>query len=175
MIGFGVGMCLSRLLAFAAGFVQHPGKKRVSIIHSMWILFTFMTVLFHWWYYIDPDVEYEYSSSYYVFSVISVSCLYFICVTLTPENIDEYKDLYHYFLSRRIWFFSLFAFYGILEEAVHYAYSIDDISIDSYLHEMIYLFVFLSVLFVAVFVKSKKIQASIVLFFVFLSILVFVI
>lgn len=166
-------MCLSRLLAFAAGFVQHPGKWRVSVIHLMWILYTFMIVLFHWWYYIDPDTKYEYSSSYYFFSVISVSCLYFICVTLTPENIDDYKYLSDYFFSRREWFF-LFSFYVILEAVIYLVYSIDDISIYSYLYEVLDRILILSALFIAVFIKSKNIQALIVLLLLFLSIYLFI-
>ena len=47
--------------------------------------------------------------NFYVFVVLYATLLYFLCALLFRDSINEYTGYRDYFLSRRKWFFSLFA------------------------------------------------------------------
>jgi len=89
--GFGVGLCMSRLLAFAAGFIQHPKRQHLSAIHTAWVFFIFIYIVSYWWEILQERANYFDGGVFYFLQVLHISFLYFICVTITPENIDDYE------------------------------------------------------------------------------------
>jgi len=113
--GMGISLCLSRLLIFASKFVQHPDKHKVSYMHIGWITVVLLWIIQFWWDYLFESGTKTYNVYTYVLDLLYVFGLFFVCVTLTPDDIKEYGDYENYFLSRKIWLFSLFIFLNLVQ------------------------------------------------------------
>lgn len=113
--GMGISLCLSRLLILASKFVQHPNKHKVSYMHIGWIVVVFLWIIQFWWEYLFQSGTKSYNIYTYVLDLLYVFSLFFVCVTLTPDDIKEYGDYETYFLSRKIWLFSLFIFLNLVQ------------------------------------------------------------
>ena len=113
--GMGISLCLSRLLVFASKFIQHPSKNKVSYIHIGWILVVFLWIIQFWWDYLIESNNKTYDIVTYILELFYVFGLFFICVTLTPDDIKEYGDYETYFFSRKKWLFALFIFINSMQ------------------------------------------------------------
>lgn len=113
--GMGISLCLSRLLIFASRFVQHPNKHKISYMHIGWIIVVFLWIIQFWWDYLSESSTKTYNIYTYVLDLLYVFGLFFMCVTLTPDDIKEYGDYEQYFLSRKIWLLSLLIFLNLVE------------------------------------------------------------
>ncbi|OYR16375.1 putative membrane protein [Brucella grignonensis] len=111
----GISLCLSRLLIFASKFVQHPKKHKISYMHIGWVVVVFLWVIQFWWEYLFQSGAKSYNIYIYLLDLLYVFGLFFVCVTLTPDDIKEYGDYDSYFLSRKIWLFSLFIFLDLVQ------------------------------------------------------------
>ena len=111
----GISLCLSRLLIFASKFVQHPKKHKISYMHIGWVLVVFLWIIQFWWDYLLESETKQYDIYTYILDLLYVFGLFFVCVTLTPDEVNEYGDYEKYFLSRKAWFFSLFIFLNLIE------------------------------------------------------------
>lgn len=166
--GFGIGMSLSRLLVFVAGFIQHPGKNRISKIHFLWITFLFLQIVFYWMDYIDFQVGPEKYKLYYIKSILDIFCLYFISVVLTPDNVDEYGNFNNYISEKKIFVLFIFFIQELLGSIMDYYLwpTHDDFS---YYDDVIFLFLYLIMIFTAIFYKSNKVQAAILMLLIIVS------
>lgn len=113
--GMGISLCLSRLLVFASKFIQHPSKNKISYIHIGWILVVFLWIIQFWWDYLIESNNKTYDIVTYILELFYVFGLFFICVTLTPDDIKEYGDYETYFFSRKKWLFALFIFINSMQ------------------------------------------------------------
>ncbi|MDM7850434.1 hypothetical protein [Pseudochrobactrum kiredjianiae] len=128
--GMGISLCLSRLLIFVSRFIQHPSKNKISYIHSGWMLIVFLWIIQFWWDYLFESSGKTYDIYLYVLELFYVFGLFFICVTLTPDDVKEYGDYESYFFSRKKWLFSLFIFINFVQsiEGIREAYLKSDFS-----------------------------------------------
>ncbi len=113
--GMGISLCLSRLLVFASKFIQHPSKNKISYIHIGWVLVVFLWIIQFWWDYLIESNNKTYDIVTYILELFYVFGLFFICVTLTPDDIKEYGDYETYFFSRKKWLFVLFIFINSMQ------------------------------------------------------------
>jgi hypothetical protein len=127
--GMGISLCLSRLLIFASRFIQHPTKNKVSYVHIGWVLLVLLWIVQFWWDYLLDSDKKTYDMLTYIMELLYVFGLFFICVTLTPDDVKEYGDYEKYFFSRRQWLFALFIFINIIQ-------SVEQIRIELNSHEV---------------------------------------
>lgn len=122
--GIGISLCLSRLLIFISKFIQNPTKNKISYMHFGWILVIFLWIIQFWWDYLLNSSGKTYDTYIYLLELFNIFGLFFICVTLTPDDVTEYVDYETYFLSRKKWLFSLFIFISFIQsiEVIREAY-----------------------------------------------------
>lgn len=107
-MGMVVGLGITRLLAGAAGLVQHPQRASVSVIHLLWALSMLIEmVLFWWWEFALYEIT-DWSFGIFAFLIVYAVALYLMAALLFPDDIDDYDGYEDFFLKRRAWFFALF-------------------------------------------------------------------
>jgi hypothetical protein len=107
-IGMVVSLAIASLLTGVARFVQHPGRVKPDWVHLAWVLSMLLSMLhFWWWEYRLATVAWRFEL--YLFVMSFAILYYFMCAVLVPSDIAEYKGFRDYFMSRRRWFFALFA------------------------------------------------------------------
>lgn len=168
--GFGVGLCLSRLLVFVAEFIQHPIKNHISKVHFLWLILILSSVIFYWWEYLDFNLANENYKLYYIRSIFDVFCLYFICVLLTPSNMDEYGNFSNYLSSRKLFILSVFFAYELFGWITDQYLWVSSGGISYYYYGLVLILLYIMLIFSAVFFKSDKIQITLLLFLIFIHI-----
>lgn len=173
--GMGISLCLSRLLIFISKFIQHPSKNKISYIHSGWMLIVFLWIIQFWWDYLLESGDKTYDIYLYLLELFYVFGLFFICVTLTPDDVTEYGDYEAYFFSRKKWLFSLFIFTIVIQgiEGIREAYLQSDFS-DMKI-ELGLLLLTVSVILVAMNIKRRQFQYFLIGLLISLILLDFVI
>ncbi len=110
VIGFG----LTRLLALAGRMVQHSGETRLYWVHLVWVASLFISLMhFWWWEFSLAGISWRFET--YALIVFYASLYYLLAVLLAPEDIKEYPTWEDYFLSRRQWFFGLYALVQLVD------------------------------------------------------------
>jgi hypothetical protein len=112
-----VSLSIARLLSGMARFVQHPSHGRPDAVHFGWVLSLLVLVIQFWWWEFGLNKIQHWTFDLYVFIVLYATLLYFLCALLFPDDISEYSGYEDYFLSRRKWFFSLFALVQVFDLA----------------------------------------------------------
>ena len=94
------------------------------------MLIVFLWIIQFWWDYLFESSGKTYDIYLYVLELFYVFGLFFICVTLTPDDVKEYGDYESYFFSRKKWLFSLFIFINFVQsiEGIREAYLKSDFS-----------------------------------------------
>ncbi|MBV8800115.1 MAG: hypothetical protein JOY77_00795 [Alphaproteobacteria bacterium] len=108
ILGFVISLSLARLLTGLARFVQHPDVRR-DPIHLVWAVSILLLLVLFWWWEFWLGTLTVWSFPVYVFLIAFVFQLYLLTTLLFPDNIAEYESYGDYFMSRRKWFFGLFA------------------------------------------------------------------
>ena len=49
VMGMVIGLGITRMLAGIAGFIQHPGRYRVSLLHMLWVGSILLELVLFWW------------------------------------------------------------------------------------------------------------------------------
>jgi len=109
VLGMVLGLSITRLLSGVAIFVQHPRRERVSWLHLGWTLLMFLLVIHFWWYEFHLRMIHRMTFPIYLFLLVFGSTHFLLCALLYPGDIEEYGGYEDYFMSRRGWFFGLFA------------------------------------------------------------------
>lgn len=110
-----VGLGIAHLLKGLAQLVQHPDRYKVYWVHLLWVGYMFLSMIFFWWWEFSlVEIEVWYFRDY-VFIVLYAVILYLMCAMLFPSDLDDYEGYADYFLSRRAWFFGLFAASSIID------------------------------------------------------------
>lgn len=156
----GISFALSRLLIFASKFIQHPKKQKISFIHTGWIFIVFLWIVTFWWDYLLQSSGKQYDVSIYLLDLFYVFGLFFVCVTLTPDDISEYGSYEQYFYSRKIWLFSLFIILDVIDtlrdlhEEIIYGFT------DSFIIECVLLVISTGLICIAMKIESRRFQIA---------------
>lgn len=49
VLGMVIGLGITRMLTGIAGFIQHPGRHRFSLLHMMWAASMLVELILFWW------------------------------------------------------------------------------------------------------------------------------
>lgn len=109
VLGMVLGLSITRLLSGVAVYVQHPRRQRVSWLHLGWTLLMFLLVIHFWWYEFHLRTIQQMTFTIYGFVLVFASVHFMLCALLYPNDIEEYSGYEDYFMSRRGWFFGMFA------------------------------------------------------------------
>ena len=115
IIGVILGLSVSRLLLGLATFVEHPGKRKVSLVHLGWVAWALLSVIGYWWWEFRLNQITDWTFGRYLFIFAYASFYFLICAILFPGDLDGYDGYADYFLSRRKWLFSLIALTFVLD------------------------------------------------------------
>jgi hypothetical protein len=155
-----VGLCITTLLSGFARFVQHPKRERVSILHLGWAASLLLWIIHFWWWEFRLVLVPQWTFAIYFFIILYAILFYFLCTLLFPSDLKDYSGYEDYFLSRRKWFFGFLA-------ATFVADVIDTaLKGPGYLHSFgmeypIRIAINLTLCFVAMFAKSRRIQLGV--------------
>ncbi|CAN7527700.1 hypothetical protein Brsp04_02632 [Brucella sp. NBRC 12952] len=156
--GMGISLCMSRLLIFASRFVQHPNKHKISYMHIGWVIVVFLWIIQFWWDYLFESSTKTYNVYTYVSDLLYVFGLFFMCVTLTPDDIKEYGDYERYFMSRKTWLLSLLILLNLMELVRSAGPSISINNEESPLGDFIFFAIETAVILFAMRIKRKGFQ-----------------
>ncbi|WP_152027408.1 hypothetical protein [Brucella pituitosa] len=156
--GMGISLCISRLLIFASRFVQHPNKHKISYMHIGWVIVVFLWIIQFWWDYLFESSTKTYNVYTYVSDLLYVFGLFFMCVTLTPDDIKEYGDYERYFMSRKTWLLSLLILLNLMELVCSAGPSISINNEESPLGDFIFFAIETAVILFAMRIKRKGFQ-----------------
>ncbi|MCU4178592.1 hypothetical protein BoBH3_03420 [Bosea sp. BH3] len=108
-MGMVVGLAITRILAGVAGFIQHPGRQRVSLLHMLWVGSILLELVLFWWWEFGLSRLTLWSFGFFVFVIGYAVVLYLLAALLFPDSISEYAGYEDFFIKRRRWFFGLLA------------------------------------------------------------------
>ena len=115
IVGMVISLAVARLLNGLARFVQHPKKVPVFSVHLAWC-FSILLFIMHFWWWEFALLEIKQWTFVAYILIFSYSVLFFLlCSLLFPDQMDEYKGFEDYFMSRRKWFFGIFALTFLLD------------------------------------------------------------
>ncbi|HEY4202685.1 MAG TPA: hypothetical protein VGM83_19210 [Devosiaceae bacterium] len=109
VMGMVIGLGITRLLMGIAGFVQHPGRARLSGIHLLWAGSMLLEMIHFWWWEFALFTISNWTFGVFFFLIAYCILLFLLVALLFPDNISEYDGYEDFFMSRRKWFFGLFA------------------------------------------------------------------
>ncbi|MGU3576136.1 hypothetical protein ACLBWZ_11415 [Brucellaceae bacterium C25G] len=156
--GMGISLCLSRILIFLSRFIQHPTKHKISKVHMGWVFVILLWIIQFWWDYLFESSTKVYDVYTYIVDLSYVFGLFFITVTLTPDDVNEYGGYEEYFFSRKKWLFSFFVILNIIQDLNDIRNHIASHNMDDLITQCVLLVFSTICILVAMRVKSKKFQ-----------------
>lgn len=156
--GMGISLCLSRLLIFAAKFVQNPDKYKFSAIHAGWIVVIFLWLIAFWWEYLMDSPTRTFNVATYILDLLYVFGLFFICVTLTPDEAREDGGYEKYLFDRRIFLFSVIFFLAAIDMVRDVLNEIQHDNWEEARQSAFYDSIGLVFIAIALFIKGRKFQ-----------------
>ncbi|SEG51431.1 hypothetical protein [Bosea lathyri] len=115
VMGMIIGLGIARMLTGIAGFIQHPGRHRVSLLHMLWVGSILLELVLFWWWEFGLSRLPSWSFAVYLFLISYSIVLYLLSALLFPDNISEYEGYEDFFINRRRWFFGLMAASFVLD------------------------------------------------------------
>jgi hypothetical protein len=109
LMGTVVGLAMARLLIGFAGIIQHPGRAKLYSPHLIWAGAMLLTMVHFWWWEFALIQVTSWTFGAFLFLIAYSTSLFLICALLFPDSLAEYDGYEGFFLSRRVWFFGLFA------------------------------------------------------------------
>ena len=104
-----LGLGLTHLIRGSVGFIQHPGRKKVYVVHLLWVVYTFLLLIHFWWWEFNLKSVGEWYFEDYIFIICYILIFYVLCAILYPDDLKDYNGYEDYFYSRKAWFFSFLA------------------------------------------------------------------
>ena len=114
ILGFVISLSLARLLSGLARFVQHPSLKR-DPLHLLWAVSILLLLVHFWWWEFWLSSVKVWTFPVYAFLLVFAFQLYLLTTLLFPDSIAEYESYGEYFMSRRKWFFGVFASVNVFD------------------------------------------------------------
>lgn len=102
-----LGLSLTHLIKGSVSFIQHPGRKKFSILHFLWVIYIFILIVHFWWWEFNLKLITQWNFADYSFLIIYILLYYLLCAILYPDDLKDYKGYDDYFFSRKNWFFSI--------------------------------------------------------------------
>lgn len=109
LMGTVIGLGMARLLVGLANFIQHPDRAKLYVTHLIWAGSILLTLVHFWWWEFALIEVQIWTFGAFLFLIAYCTALFLLCTLLFPDNIDEYDGYEGFFMSRRGWFFGLFA------------------------------------------------------------------
>lgn len=110
-------LAVGRLLNGLARMVQHPKKFPVYGVHLGWVITMLLFVLHFWWWEFKQSSALQASFEGFILILAYAIVFFLACCLMLPEQLEEYKDLEDYFMSRRKWIFGMLSLSFVLEIA----------------------------------------------------------
>ena len=108
ILGFIISLSLARLLTGLARFVQHPALRR-DPLHLLWAASVLLLIANFWWWEFWLSSIKTWVFPIYAFLLAFASQIFVLTTLLFPDDVDEYQSYGDHFMSRRRWFFGVFA------------------------------------------------------------------
>jgi len=120
-----VGLGIAHVLLGIGGIVDRLSRKddrlELSLAHAAWLGVCFLwLIMFWWWEYRLATTVADWTMGLYLFLISYAITIFLLQVVLIPRTWDGVTSLKEYFLQRRAWFYSLFAFATILDSVDSY-------------------------------------------------------
>jgi hypothetical protein len=115
VMGMVIGLGITRMLLGIAGFIQHPGRNRVSLLHMLWVGSILLELALFWWWEFALSRIPSWSFGVFLFLIGYAVVLYLLAALLFPDSIAEYAGYEDFFIKRRRWFFGLLAVAFLLD------------------------------------------------------------
>lgn len=109
LIGVVVGLGITRILSGVGRLVQHPGRERLYTPHLIWIVVILVSTIHFWWWEFELIQISPFRFQLFVFVLFYAFLFFLLASLLFPDDMHDYDGYEDYFLSRRRWFFGLFA------------------------------------------------------------------
>ncbi|MDQ8756967.1 hypothetical protein RCO27_12085 [Sphingosinicella sp. LHD-64] len=109
LIGLVVGLSLTRVLSGVSKLVQHPGRERLYAPHLVWVAVILISAIHFWWWEFELSRISPFRFQLFLFVLFYAFLFYLLASLLFPDDMSDYEGYEDYFLSRRRWFFGLFA------------------------------------------------------------------
>lgn len=106
---------MTRLINGLAGFVQHPTRQKIDVIHLLWAGYMLLGVAHFWWFEFAFSRTAYWTFDLYFFLITYSVGFYFACALLFPDDVDEYADYAGYFIARRAWFYGIMIALAVLD------------------------------------------------------------
>jgi hypothetical protein len=109
LVGVVLGLGLTRILSGLARMVEHPGRNPVSATHLLWVAVILLSIVHFWWWEFTLISLGAWRFELFVFLLLYAFLWFVLACLLFPGDLAEHDTYEAYFLSRRRWFFGLFA------------------------------------------------------------------
>jgi hypothetical protein len=109
ILGMVVALGMARLLNGLVSILQHPGGKKAYLVHIGWVLTLLLMLVHFWWwqYWLVALPTWRFET--YLFLIAYAITLFFLSAFLFPNSLEDYSGYEDFFITRRRWFFWLFA------------------------------------------------------------------
>jgi hypothetical protein len=107
ILGLGITHLLAGFGKIIYRLTGHGTPLRFNWVHFLWVVNTFMWMVFYWWYSFSRVGREEWALATYLLMLPFPVFVYLQCVVLYPHRLDEVTDLGAYFMATRRWFFGL--------------------------------------------------------------------
>lgn len=115
LLGMVLSLAVARLLNGLARFVQHPKKVKIFPPHLLWVFTILLQLVHFWWWEFKLAYYQNWVFEVYLMLIVYAVDIFLLCALLFPDDMSEYSGFEDYFMSRRRWFFSLFAFSFVID------------------------------------------------------------
>jgi len=115
LISIILALSVYHLVYGVAGFIQHPTRHKISLLHLGWVAWLLLNVITSWWWEFNLSLVPRWNFGLYLFVFIYSSMYFFLSVLLFPDDLNGYAGYQDYFLSRRVWFFGFVAMTQLLD------------------------------------------------------------
>ncbi|KDE19263.1 membrane protein [Acetobacter aceti 1023] len=115
IMGMVIGLSVTRLLNGLVRIIQHPDLNKIYPVHIGWVLTLLLMLVHFWWWELWLVTIPTWNFETYFFLVTYTILLFFLSSFLFPDSISDYSGYEDFFLSRRKWFFSIFALVTVFD------------------------------------------------------------
>ena len=66
------GLSLTHLIKGSVSFIQHPGRKKFSLLHFLWVFYIFILIIHFWWWEFNLKLIVQWNFGDYIFVIINI-------------------------------------------------------------------------------------------------------
>lgn len=110
VIGMVIGLGITRTLLTFANIIQTPATHKRSLLHVLWLSAMLLELALFWYAHIEMVLIPRWNFGLFAFFFAYAIVVYMQIAMLTSDKAPEYGGYEEFFIERRHWFFSFFAF-----------------------------------------------------------------